>query len=149
MSPPARIESAPPRSLSAYRTIGASVRLVKTVEGGELTSKELGLLDASETPTFAARPSYATVGGGAHWNMPLLLLTDRRLIISKDKLVGKRKADFAVPWSEVSNVSGELWKGGGPQIQLIVRSQRGDVELIVQPQYAVDVESAIRAGYLR
>jgi hypothetical protein len=133
--------------MQRWRWLGC--RTVRTVEGGELTSKELGLLDSGETATFAARPSYATVGVGAHWNMPLLLLTDRRLVISRDKLVGKRKADFAVGWSEVSSVSGELWNGGGPQIQLIVRSQRSDVELIVQPQYAVDVESAIRAGYLR
>lgn len=101
-----------------------------------------------ETPIFAARPSFATVAGGEHWSSPLLLLTDRRLVITKDRLFAKRKADFAAPWSDVITVSGELWKGGGPQIELIVRSTRGDVELVVQPQHAVDVESAIRAGYM-
>ncbi len=122
---------------------------MKTVEGRELSRHELALLEPGESATFAARPSYATVGSGSHWATPLLLLTNRRLVISKEKMLGKRKADFSVPWSAVSGVSGELWKGGGPQIQLIVQSQRGSVELIVQPQYAVDVESAVRSGYLR
>ena len=122
---------------------------MRTVEGNELTGKDLALLEPDENPTFAARPSFATVAGGKHWSLPLLLLTDRRMLISKDKLLGKRKPDFSVAWSEVAGVSGELWKGGGPQIELIVRSSRGDVELIVLPEHAVEVESAIRAGYLR
>lgn len=122
---------------------------MQTVEGGDLSPKELSLLEAGEEAVFAARPSYVTVAGGEHWSLPLLLLTDRRMVISKDKLIGKRKADFALSWSDITAVAGELWKGGGPQIQLIVRTRRGDVELIVQPQYAVDVESAIRSGYLR
>lgn len=121
---------------------------MRTVEGSELTSKELGLLEPGETPTFAARPSFATVTSGDHWDLPLLLLTDRRMVISKDKLLGKRKANFSAYWSDISGITGELWKGGGPQIQLIVRSSAGEVELIVQPEYAVDVESAIRSGYL-
>lgn len=122
---------------------------MKTVEGSELTAKELGLLDQGETARFAARPSFATVGAGQHWSVPLLLLTDRRLVISKDKLVGKRKADFAVAWSGVERVSGQLWNGGGPQIQLVVQLSRSAVELVVQPEHAVKIESAIRAGYLR
>lgn len=122
---------------------------MRTIEGGELTAKELGLLDEGEVARFAARPSYATVQGGANWQMPLLLLTDRRLVISKEKLVGKRKADFQAGWSEVHSVRGELWNGGGPQIALYATTARGEVELIVQPQLAVDVESAIRTGYLR
>lgn len=122
---------------------------MQTVEGHELTNKDLSLLAANETPTFAARPSYATVGaGGTHWTTPLLLLTDRRLMISKDRLVGKPKVDFSADWSDISSVRGELWNGGGPQIQLLVQTKRVSVELIVQPQHAVDVESAIRAGYL-
>lgn len=123
--------------------------MMDTVEGGRLAEKELAaLLQPGESGVFAARPSYATVGHGANWAMPLLLLTDKRLIISKDKLIGKRKADHSVAWSEVTTVSGELWNGGGPQIQLIVQCTQGDIELIVQPQWAVDVESAIRSGYL-
>jgi hypothetical protein len=69
-------------------------------------------------------------------------------VVSKEKLFGHRKVDFTVEWPDVRTVSGELWNGGGPQIQLMVRTACGDVELIVQPQYAVEVESAIRSGYL-
>ena len=88
------------------------------------------------------------MNGGAHWTVPLLLLTNRRLVISKDKMVGKPKADFMAEWSDVSSVRGQLWNGGGPQIQLLVQTRHATVELIVQPQHAVDVESAIRSGYL-
>ncbi len=62
--------------------------------------------------------------------------------------MGKPKADFTAEWSDVSSVKGQLWNGGGPQIQLLVQTRSASVELIVQPQHAVDVESAIRAGYL-
>ncbi len=122
---------------------------MQTVEGGELSSKELALVDRGETATFAARPSYVTVGVGAHWSLPLLLLTSRRLIISKERLFGKRRVDFAAAWVEVASVSGQPWNGGGPDIQLIVRSRQVDIELIVRPQHAVEVESAIRSGYRR
>lgn len=124
-------------------------RAVSTVEGGELSAKELSVLEGDEQLVFAARPTYATVSGGEHWSLPLLLLTNRRMVISKDKLIGKRRANFSSDWSDVSTVGGELWNGGGPQIQLIVRTRGGDVELIVQAQHAVDIESAIRSGYLR
>lgn len=129
-------------------TINRGEAVVQTVEGHELTSKDLSLLEQGETPVFAARPSYGTVGGGAHWAAPLLLLTDRRLLISKDRLLGKPKADFSAEWSDIVSVKGQLWNGGGPKIQLLVQTKRTGLELIVEPQHAVDVESAIRAGYL-
>jgi hypothetical protein len=122
---------------------------LESVEGYEVSSKQLGLLDDGETASFAARPSYATVRIGSHWSSPLLLLTDRRLVISKDRAFGKPKADFSAPWAEIHGVSGSLWNGGGPQIQLVVQSTRGEIELIVEPLHAVDVESAIRRGYLQ
>jgi hypothetical protein len=122
---------------------------MQTVEGHDLTSKDLSFLAQDETPTFAARPSYATVGQGAHWATPLLLLTNRRLLISKDRLIGKPKADFSAEWSDISSVKGQLWNGGGPKIQLLVQTRHTRVELIMQPEHAVDVESAIRAGYIR
>src|SRR6266481_4631572 len=121
---------------------------MNTVEGGLLSAKDLSLLESGENLAFAARPTYATALAGRHWSLPLFLLTDRRLIISKEKMFGKRHADFAVGWSEVTDVSGGLWNGGGPQIQLVIGSNQGSIELIVDPQYAVDVESAIRARYL-
>lgn len=123
---------------------------MQTVEGYELDAKVLGLLDTGETPVFAARPSFATARPGQHWDATSLLLTDRRMLISKDRFFGRAKADFEVQWVEVANVQGALWNGGGPQIQLLVSTARTPypVELIVQPQYAVDVESAIRSGYL-
>lgn len=146
---------APPAAVGGSRLILATGVVkcyhstMQTVEGHELTNKDLSLIASNETPTFAARPSYVTVGAGAHWTTPLLLLTNRRLLISKDRLMGKPKADFSAEWPDISNVRGELWNGGGPQIQLLVQTRRTSVELIVQPQHAVDVESAIRAGYLK
>lgn len=121
---------------------------MQTVEGHKLTEKQLSFIEPGETPIFAAHPSYVTVGGGANWAIPLLLLTDRRMVVSKERLMGKPKADFTAKWSDVSSVKGQLWNGGGPQIQLLVQTRGASVELIVQPQHAVDVESAIRAGYL-
>ncbi|HET9975063.1 MAG TPA: hypothetical protein VFQ68_43000 [Streptosporangiaceae bacterium] len=118
-----------------------------TIEGRALTNKELRVIEPDEEPAFAARPMFATVNDGEHWQGPLLLLTDRRLIISKDKLIGRPKADFAADWSEVSKVRGEPWNGGGPLIQLVVQANHASIELIMQPQHAVEVESAIHNGY--
>ena len=88
---------------------------MKSIEGSELTPKQLARLDAGETCTFAARLGLAAVGLGAHWDTPTLLVTDRRLLISKEKLVGKRKADFETSWPEISGVRCELWNGGDPR----------------------------------
>jgi len=122
---------------------------MRTVEGHKLRGKRLVIVEPGETPTFAARPSFAAVGGGMPWQLPLLLLTDRRFVISREKLIGKPKADFAAGWPEVSGVEGKLWNGAGPLIQLLVRTKGASVELLVPPTYAADVESAIRAGYLQ
>jgi hypothetical protein len=89
----------------------------------------------------------ATVGLGDHWGSALLLLSDRRLVLSRSRIVRRPRVDFAVDWSSVTTVQGELWNGGGPMIQLVVQTRRYDVELIVDTQYAVDVESAIRSSY--
>jgi len=123
------------------------VATTHTIEGRALTNKELGLIESGEEPAFAARPMFVTVNDGEHWQSPLLLLTDRRLVISKDKLIGRPKADFTADWSEVSKVRGEPWNGGGPLIQLVVQTNHASIELIMQPQHAVEVESAIRNGY--
>jgi hypothetical protein len=44
---------------------------------------------------------------------------------------------------------GRLEEGRAGRSLSMRNAEPGDVELIVQPQHAVDVESAIRAGYLR
>ena len=123
---------------------------MKTVEGTEVSGKVLALLGAGESATFAARPAYATVRSGVNCSGAVLLLTSRRMLIIKDRVFGKPKADFAVDWTEVIRVEGSLWKGGGPKIQLLVFNSRTrePVELIVAPQHAAVVESAIRSGYL-
>lgn len=119
------------------------------VEGLELDPKIVSLTATDESVVFAATPRYVTVGAGSHWMMPALVLTNRRLVISKERLF-KRRLDFAVGWADVGRVDGGLWKGGGPSIQLLVCDPLGSqiLELIVDPQYAVDVESAIRSGYM-
>jgi hypothetical protein len=123
---------------------------MKTVEGYEVDRKALALLEDGESPAFAARPSYVTVDGGANWDATTLLLTNRRLVVTKDRLFGKGKADVSIDWAAVSSVRGELWQGGGPKIQLLVENAqtRAPIEMIVPPEYAADVESAIRSGYL-
>jgi hypothetical protein len=122
---------------------------MQTVEGHKLRGKQLVIVEPGETPTLAARPSFATVSGGSHWKLPLLLLTDRRFVISREKLIGRPKADFAAEWSEVSGVAGKLWNGAGPLIQLLVQAKGASIELLMQPAHATDVESAIRAGCLQ
>jgi hypothetical protein len=129
-------------------SIGDDRTPMKTVEGYELEERELALLAPAEQAVFAARPMFATVGLGDHWGSSLLLLSDRRLVLSRARIVRRPRVDFAVEWSAVTTVQGELWNGGGPMIRLMVQTSRHGVELIVDPQYAVDVESAIRSGYL-
>jgi hypothetical protein len=123
---------------------------MNTIEGATVPTKALAILESGESARFAARPDYATVSVGDNWSGALLLLTDQRLILVKDRLFGKPRADFQIPWRDVQRVEGELWKGGGPKIQLHVHnSQTSDpIELIVRPEHAVDVESAIRSGYI-
>lgn len=122
---------------------------MQTINGAELAAKYLSCLEAGETPTFAAWLEFASVNGGADWKHPLLLLTSHRLIISKEKLLGRPSADFAVTWPEVSTVRGGPWHGAyNPLIQLDVTTVRGNLALPVQTVYASDVESAIRAGYI-
>ena len=117
--------------------------------GPELNAKYLSLLAPSETPAFAVLLAFASVGGGTDWRSPVLLLTNQRLIISKERLLGKPKADFAIAWPEVSTVDSVPWNGTyNPLIQLDVRTSRGIVSLPVRTLYASDTESAIRAGYL-
>ena len=78
--------------------------------------------------------------------MPLLLLTNRRFIISKEKLLGKPKANFETAWPDVSTVgSGSITPYF---IELIVQTARGTISVVALSQYAAEVEAAIRAGYL-
>jgi hypothetical protein len=122
---------------------------MQTVEGRDLTAKELSLVGGDETPTFAARPTFVTVGRGQPITAPLLLLTSKRLVIARDKIIGKLRADYSADWSDVLSVAGQLWRGSGPQIELLVRARPADLQLVVQAIHAVDIESAIRHGYLR
>jgi hypothetical protein len=122
---------------------------VQTIEGSELEAKYLSCLESGETPTFAAWLEFASVNGAADWKRPLLLLTSHRLIISKEKLFGRPKADFTITWPEVSAVSGGPWHGTySPLIQLDVQTLRGTLSLPVKNVHAVDIEGSIRAGYL-
>ncbi len=119
---------------------------MKTVEGYDVDGGVLALVGADEVPVFAARPSYATAHPGAPWDSTTLLLTDRRLVITKDRFLGKAKADFDIEWNQVVSIEGSLWMGGGPKIQLLVHNHQTHepIEFVVQPEHAVAVESAIR-----
>lgn len=122
---------------------------MQTVEGYELAAKYLSCLEPGEAPTFAAWLEFASVNGSADWKHPLLLLTSRRLVICREKSFGRPKADFAIGWPEVSTVKGGPWRGVfNPLIQLDVQTSRGTLALPVKTVHAVDIESAVRAGYL-
>ncbi|MDQ8043322.1 MAG: hypothetical protein AAGC46_00880 [Solirubrobacteraceae bacterium] len=120
---------------------------MKRIDGAALPNGIDRSLQHGEEIRVVATPKYATPRPGQHWNASLVL-TSHRLIVSKERLFGKAKIDYDVPWSLVEGVEGQLWKGGGPDIQLIVRTTQGALELIVPPLHAVEVESAIRDGYI-
>ena len=118
---------------------------MQTVEGFKLSAKQVSWLGPDETLTFAVRLAFASVNGASDWREPLLILTNTRLVISKNKMFGAHKADYAVPWSEVSAVSNGPWHGAfNPLIQLDVRTARGVLMLPVANIYATEVENAIR-----
>ena len=118
---------------------------MQTVDGFELSAKHVSWLGPGEIPTFAARLAFASVNGEPDWREPLLVLTNTRLVISKNKTFGAHKADCAVLWSEVSAVSNGPWHGAfNPLVQLDVRTARGVLKLPVVNIYATEVENAIR-----
>lgn len=61
---------------------------MESVEGRAVGAKPLALLETGETAVFAAYPRYATVFVGRHWDNALLLLTDRRFLIVRDRFIG-------------------------------------------------------------
>jgi hypothetical protein len=124
---------------------------MKDIEGYAIPDKVLQVVTNDETLTCVFQPSYATARLGQTWSRPHVLLTSDRLVIVKDRLFGRARADVVVDWADVSGVTGQLWMGGGPKIQLLVSGPRlsPPIELIVPPEFAVDAESAIRSCYLR
>ena len=123
--------------------------IMQILGGPELNGKYLSLLAPGETPEFAVLLAFASVNAGPDWRSPILLLTNERLILSKEKLLGKPKADFAIAWPEVSTVDSGPWNGTyNPLVQLDVQTSRGTVSLPVRTLYAAETESAIRTGYL-
>lgn len=138
---------------------------MRSIEGELLGSKKIPALSPDETATLAARPEHITLPGSTPWHSPLLLLTDKRFIVSKNRRVGKAKIDFEVPWTEVHRVVSEsqdmttqldesedtttqLDESQVMTTQLIVRSEHGEIQLVVRSQNASDVNAAIRKGYL-
>jgi hypothetical protein len=123
--------------------------MAKTIGDVAVSDKELSLIETGETPKHAWRPIHATVAGGERWDRPLLLLTDHRMLLIKDRLFGRPRADYAVAWADVDRVSGDGWNGSFAHIQLDVQSAAGNLALVMTPAQAADAEGAIRAGYLR
>ncbi len=60
-----------------------------------VSSKDLSALLEREELRFAARPPDVIVGN-RKWTMPLLMLTSRRLLVVKERLLGKPRVEFAV-----------------------------------------------------
>lgn len=126
----------------------ATIPPMETVEGFPVGNAEAALVPGSERLIFAARPIRIFRPGG-YWSAPTLLLTDARMIVSKSRALGKRRDDVNVAWSDIRRVSGQPWNGYGPPIELTVATTTGDLVFLAEPVYAVDIESAIRSGYLR
>lgn len=122
--------------------------MVQIIGDVAVSAKELALLDLGETPKHAWRPIHAVVAG-ERWDHPLLLLTDRRMFLIKERLFGKVRADYVAAWRDVNRVSGDGWLGSFVYIQLDVQSAAGDLALVMSPEKAADAEGAIRAGYLQ
>jgi hypothetical protein len=138
---------------------------MRSVEGELLGSKKIPALGPDETATLATRPEHVTPPGSEPWQAPLLLLTDKRFIVSKNRRAGKPKIDFEVPWTEIHRVVSEsqnmtirldeaqeltagLDEAQDVTTRLIVRSEPGEIELVVRSQDASDLNAAIRKGYL-
>jgi hypothetical protein len=122
--------------------------MARTIGDIAISAKELALLEPGETPNHAWRPIHATVVGVERWDQPLMLLTDRRLLLIKDRLFGKPRADYAAAWPDVHRVSGDGWNGSFAYIQLDVQSAAGNLALVMTPTHAADAEGAIRAAHL-
>ena len=79
----------------------------------ELSAKQSALLEPGEhPPTLIAFPVSASTPDGQQFGgskSMLLFITDRRLIVAKDKLVGKLKPDFSIGWADVHTVLGRIF----------------------------------------
>jgi hypothetical protein len=74
---------------------------MKIPGGGELDPKIAALLAEDESPVFKANPGpkYAIFGRSTRLMGPNLLLTNRRLLIYKERLF-RQRFDFAIRWSK-------------------------------------------------
>lgn len=114
-----------------------------TIEGRELAAKFLGLLKEREAGAdVRSVAGLETISIDEHWNDALLLVTDRRLLVSKDRLFGRAKLDFPVRWRQVNNVMNsrrtELSRGSS-SLPFTVRVLY-QPDSIVQPKYAVQID---------
>jgi hypothetical protein len=138
---------------------------MQSIEGEQLSSKKVPALGPDETATLAARPERIIPPGSEPWESPLLLLTDKRFIVSKNRRIGKAKIDFEVPWTQVHRVAAEsqnlaaeledyqdtttqVDESQATTTQLIVRSEHGEIQLVIRSQNTSEVTAAIRKGYL-
>jgi hypothetical protein len=79
------------------------------------SAKELAFLEPNEIAIFGARVDYVTVARteaalsmAAHWNSALILLTDRRLLVERQALLGKVRIEYEAAWGGVSTSPGLL-----------------------------------------
>jgi hypothetical protein len=125
---------------------------MKSIDGTKVDDSILALLEPGECAVASARPNYSIAHPGKEWIRAALVLTDRRLLIAKDRLFGKPKVDFSLNWADVTRVDVvSFWRGSDKLMQLLVHNSRTrePVELIVETEYVVAVESAITAQYLK
>lgn len=104
------------------------------------------LLEAGEEPRFETRPPEVLLEG-RKLNMPVLLLTDRRLIVARERPFGKPRLEFEVAWEAVGDVEGQL-ASSGMRIELVLPTSKGTLMIRTFTKDGSDVEAAIRNGYL-
>lgn len=100
----------PTGAWSCYACSG-SFRRLDNLEGGPVEPSSLAVLEAGEEPEFGSHPPEVLVGP-QQWKLPLLLLTDRRFMVVKERLFGKPRVEFEVGWGDVGNVAGRLAPSG-------------------------------------
>ena len=134
---------------------------MQSIEGELLGSKKVPALGPDETATLAARPERIIPPGSEPWESPLLPLTAKRFIVSKNRRIGKAKLDFEVPWTQVHRVAAESQnlaaeledyqdtatqpdESQAMTTQLIVRSEHGEIQLVIRSKNTSEVTAAIR-----
>lgn len=111
----------------------------------QLSEKDRKVLNSGEAVVYAMRPLEGDVSGKQHV-IPLLLLTDQRILLCKETLMRGPKIVFEAGWIDVNAIDGEPGYTAG-RIRFHVATTYGQLSFDVPAEIASEVESAVREGY--